>query len=268
MSAARVSAAQQPAGPASGVRPRLVVYDVVDLPALVETLRELYPQHHVLAASEWPMATMVDDSAIPVWYIRQTGAELLTQSGALIRNLAYPLAMSNRWYVVAFAAARSALAPGEIDLKSPQRLDLEDLWRLLTHDAAAELHFSELADLATQTPLTPIEERLASALMRAGIAAQPQVRFGPYIVDFLVGSNGKRFAVEADGAAFHDAVRDGARDAQLKSQMGLAKVVRFTGSQIYRDADACAQYVAALLSDSLSSRHGSSTPRRQTLDTS
>jgi hypothetical protein len=87
----------------------------------------------------------------------------------------------------------------------------------------------------------------------------PQVNFDPYCVDFLVGSLCIRkteqgisrlenwIAVECDGHEFHDktkkqAQRDKARDRFLVS--AGVKVMRFTGSEIWRDPTRCALEVA------------------------
>lgn len=81
----------------------------------------------------------------------------------------------------------------------------------------------------------------------------PQVTFGPYRVDFLIGSlwsepdeTDKRenwIVVECDGHEFHDktkeqAQRDKARDRFLVAS-GV-KVMRFTGAEIWRDPTRCA----------------------------
>lgn len=85
----------------------------------------------------------------------------------------------------------------------------------------------------------------------------PQVTFEPYRVDFLLGRIWRRpgeddapreqtehwIAVECDGHEFHDktkeqAQRDKARDRFLVT--AGVKVMRFTGSEIWRDPTACA----------------------------
>jgi hypothetical protein len=61
-----------------------------------------------------------------------------------------------------------------------------------------------------------------------------------------------RLLVEADGAAFHNAVADAARDARLLEQGW--PTVRFTGSQINRDAHACADQALAKLDELVEKR--------------
>lgn len=79
----------------------------------------------------------------------------------------------------------------------------------------------------------------------------PHVRIGRYTVDFLflyLGPGGRfdGIVVECDGHEFHDrtpqqAARDKSRDRDL--QVAGYKVLRFTGSEIWKDAFACADTV-------------------------
>jgi hypothetical protein len=56
-----------------------------------------------------------------------------------------------------------------------------------------------------------------------------------------------RLLVEADGAAFHNAVNDAARDARLAEEGW--PTIRFTGSQINREPAACADKALAKLDE-------------------
>lgn len=78
----------------------------------------------------------------------------------------------------------------------------------------------------------------------------PQYKIGPYRVDFFVGMDGFRFAIECDGHNFHErtkeqAKRDRSRDRDLQ-YFGYV-VLRFTGSEIWENPDAvvqsCFEYV-------------------------
>lgn len=89
-----------------------------------------------------------------------------------------------------------------------------------------------------------------------GTGIFPQAQVGKYRADFLVVS---KFAcsptvhhvvVECDGHDFHEktkeqAARDKARDRDMAT-LGC-HVLRFTGSEIYRDADRCAAQVSEFL---------------------
>lgn len=78
---------------------------------------------------------------------------------------------------------------------------------------------------------------------------EPQYQIGDYRADFLLGSKHgatdlrKCIVIECDGHDFHDktkeqAARDKARDRALSASVG--RVLRFTGSEIYRDPAKCA----------------------------
>lgn len=95
-----------------------------------------------------------------------------------------------------------------------------------------------------------------------GIIA-PQITIGQWRVDFLAGVVFSGFrgqaeapscllAIECDGHDFHErtkeqAARDRARDRQIQA-LGIG-VFRFTGSQIYRDPQGCANEVAAYFNE-------------------
>jgi very-short-patch-repair endonuclease len=96
------------------------------------------------------------------------------------------------------------------------------------------------------------------------VSVVPQHQVGPYRVDFCVQAdispkwvpNGRvvKLAIECDGHAFHEktkdqAARDKTRDRFLV-QHGY-RVLRFTGSEIWKDAQACAEQVEAVLSDAV-----------------
>lgn len=101
-------------------------------------------------------------------------------------------------------------------------------------------------------------EGLSTTNLAPQIFIQPQVQIGEFRVDFLCGWNigDRRFTsviVECDGHEFHErtkeqAARDKSRDRVLAE--GAARVLRFTGSEIYKDPCACAAEVLQIL-DSL-----------------
>ena len=108
-------------------------------------------------------------------------------------------------------------------------------------------------------PLTPIEERLLTALRARGL--RPMVQFGvdPFRVDFAFPD--RRLAIEADGRDWHDAIRDDQRDRALQARGW--QVLHLSGSDIHRDPAGCTTTVLTLyemlpaqlnLSDSLERR--------------
>jgi ATP-dependent DNA helicase Rep len=94
-------------------------------------------------------------------------------------------------------------------------------------------------------PMTPIEALMFRALRDLGLAPLAQYGVGPYRADLAFPQ--QRLLVECDGRDWHDAERDRRRDAHLDSR-GWS-VVRFSGSRITRESNACAAEVSSLLSD-------------------
>lgn len=84
----------------------------------------------------------------------------------------------------------------------------------------------------------PIHARAMHALPEewpacSPIIIVPQVDIGRYRVDFMVHlRNGLRFAVECDGAEFHDCAADSLRDLSLYRRNNL-RLMRVTGAEIF-----------------------------------
>jgi very-short-patch-repair endonuclease len=95
---------------------------------------------------------------------------------------------------------------------------------------------------------SPIEAVLLEALERmplpAGVEIKRQIQIGRYRVDFLMGrrlANGQAdclAVIECDGRKYHEIENDYARDRFLQTHG--AAVLRFTGSEIQRNAAGCA----------------------------
>jgi DNA helicase-2/ATP-dependent DNA helicase PcrA len=88
-------------------------------------------------------------------------------------------------------------------------------------------------------PLTPIEALLFDALRALGLAPVSQYGIAKYRADFAL--TDVRLVVECDGRPWHDPERDRRRDEALR-RVGW-EVIHFTGSEITRDAAACAAQV-------------------------
>lgn len=82
----------------------------------------------------------------------------------------------------------------------------------------------------------------------------PQHPFGAYRADFLIGFYGPKnwslkqsaIVVECDGHQWHESTKEQAqRDRQRERELNqhVAKVIRFTGSEIYQDPFACADEI-------------------------
>lgn len=113
-------------------------------------------------------------------------------------------------------------------------------------------HHNESLDdfLPHQTTHSELGERLFA--IRECVAICPQVTIGPYRVDFAIAGRRGRFGdqiqsciVECDGHNFHSSALQRAFDKQRQDYLeGLGiPVVRFTGSQIFREPNECAMRV-------------------------
>lgn len=98
---------------------------------------------------------------------------------------------------------------------------------------------------------SPIEQQMLRALLQYGVPLKitPQLRVGDYRIDLAVEHGGRRVAVECDGHEFHQtkvAAAHDARRGRVLSRMGWL-VQRFTGQEIYQNAQACASEVVDAL---------------------
>lgn len=122
-------------------------------------------------------------------------------------------------------------------------------------------------DEAMRRCQSPIERRLLSALLdegswelhgggwrdvygRASLLVQHRAPAGghQYVLDFAVIGEAWRIAVECDGHEFHERTKEQARHDRSRDRTLAAAgwtVLRFTGSEIHRDAVACAREVMA-----------------------
>lgn len=113
-------------------------------------------------------------------------------------------------------------------------LRIEMSWETDIHWHGGDFKFGQDAD----TPIPSTDVYVQAAL-------------GPYRVDLLldvhVGEHRKTLVIECDGHDFHErtkeqARRDRSRDRWM-TERGIT-LLRFTGSEIWRDALACAQQIA------------------------
>ena len=136
-------------------------------------------------------------------------------------------------------AVSSEAEPWELDVAGV--VARVDLAFLLEQHCIARARFSDSGALY----LTPIEARLARALSEAQVRHDVQVQIGDHRVDFLIDG---RLAVECDGAAYHDPESDRSRDRALAA-MGV-RVLRLSGSEIYRNVAGCITQISNALAGS------------------
>lgn len=94
---------------------------------------------------------------------------------------------------------------------------------------------------------TPIETMFREAAVGRIAELEPQQWIGPYRVDFLV--RGKRLVIELDGHEFHKTKEQRTRDASRQRYLQSVgyEVVRFTGTEIFKNAALCVGQTLALL---------------------
>jgi DNA helicase-2/ATP-dependent DNA helicase PcrA len=237
------------------LRPRLLVYEAPDGDALLEPLSRLFPSMRpaLQGRFEVPVGGF-EAGVLPVWHLKGGWLPRLPdRSAALLRGLVYPLVADDEIpFVLSCGFPERELAPRSLLLDQMHFLDLEDIHSLLV-TTGVHCTFAELPVLSARTPLTPIEVTLLAAMREAGIEPRLQASIGQYVVDFLVETTNGGLAIEADGRAYHQPVRDAERDDHLRLR-GI-DVVRFSGSEIHRDAAACARRVKVLLNGDTSSRN-------------
>lgn len=93
---------------------------------------------------------------------------------------------------------------------------------------------------------TPIEKLFKEQCENNQIEFQSQVHIDKYFVDFVLNYNGKKAIVECDGRDYHNPNLDKERDKAI-AKYGLP-IFRFTGSELFHDANACLEVVLKELS--------------------
>ena len=116
------------------------------------------------------------------------------------------------------------------------------VYRRMQQEAAARPESVRVQTPAGEVWMSPIEVALYEAMCREGLSPFPQFYIQGYYVDFAFPDVG--VAVEADGAAYHEGLRqqhDRKRDWILRRAGWTVK--RFHGTTIYHRADNCAYVI-------------------------
>ena len=95
---------------------------------------------------------------------------------------------------------------------------------------------------------SPIEQSFWQAgYPRFGEELVPQYQIGSYRVDFAIPS--KMIAIELDGHDYHKTKTQRTNDAQRERFLERQgwRVIRFTGTEVYRDIDKCFQELTAFI---------------------
>ncbi|MDW7673939.1 MAG: DUF559 domain-containing protein [Bacillota bacterium] len=93
--------------------------------------------------------------------------------------------------------------------------------------------------------MTPIEKRMYYALKKAGYDPIPQYPIRGYRLDFAIFKNGIKLDVECDGKDFHSSPAQKKHDRKRTQVLNRAgwNVIRFSGSQIYRNVHKCVESI-------------------------
>src|SRR5436190_18457815 len=116
------------------------------------------------------------------------------------------------------------------------------VYRRMQREAAARPESLRVQTPSGEVWMSPIEVALYEAMRREGLSPFPQFYIQGYYVDFAFPDVG--VAVEADGAAYHEGLRqqhDRKRDWILRRAGSTVK--RFHGTTIYHRADNCAYVI-------------------------
>jgi len=228
--------------------PRLAIFDAPDRPQLLTSLADVLPGSRFEVHESW-VSDPGDSDAVGVWHWALPAEVLASQASKILREFVHPLIARGVPYVVAFGFPQSMLTRTSLAAPSVAGLDLEDVAALLLDDALAT-SYGMLDQLHTRTAFTPIERLLFDSLGQTGLSVEPQVRIGPYVVDFLIDGETGRLAVEADGHAYHTFAADRRRDEALLS-LGVDHVLHLTGSEIFSDASGCADRVREIVASGI-----------------
>ncbi|MCB0879402.1 MAG: UvrD-helicase domain-containing protein, partial [Thermoleophilia bacterium] len=226
----------------SGIRRRVVVYNAPSASDLLEAAAAWFPEV-ALATSAPSKSMLAAQDVVPVFWLPED-----RDDRTILHEIVFLLVPGFDAYVVGTRNTRQHFKPAPIELAAFSRLDREDIRAVLRRDSL-EANYDSVDLLGSELTLTPIERLLSDAMTDAGIEFTPQVQIGPFIADFVIRQGNRRLVVEADGKDFHDADRDAQRDESLTRHHGVERVLRFTGSQIWRDADACVRAIENVLDE-------------------
>lgn len=96
---------------------------------------------------------------------------------------------------------------------------------------------------------SPIETRMFKALKERGLNPICQKHVGYYRIDLVIKAKGVKIAIECDGRDYHfspEQIKHDRKKDEFMQRRGWI-VLRFTGSQIHRNASKCVDRVEEVL---------------------
>ena len=123
-------------------------------------------------------------------------------------------------------------------------------WASQYADKLGELLYPNRKIFDEAVNITPIENRLKEALDRRGIMYSFHHPIGPYVLDFYFEINGRCLNVECDGREYHSSNHSIEHDRIRNDAMATRDiyVLRFNGSDIWKNAEACVDTIESALS--------------------
>lgn len=107
--------------------------------------------------------------------------------------------------------------------------------------------YKQAAEESNDKCESPIEKMFWKAVQDIKLDLQPQVEVGKYRVDF--GNLARKIGVEIDGHEYHKTKEQRTADAKRERDLRRLgwQIIRFTGSEVYRNATKCVREVADFL---------------------
>jgi DNA helicase II / ATP-dependent DNA helicase PcrA len=131
---------------------------------------------------------------------------------------------------------------GNVNEENINKACFIDFFSYLCESNVYVIDWNEDKDKIEDSIRTPIEKILLNELIKNDFKFKEQIKFDPYVVDFLIYKDQKKLIVEADGFEYHSAEKDLKRDIAIKEKYGV-ETLRFGGSRIYRDAQSCVEEI-------------------------
>lgn len=142
---------------------------------------------------------------------------------------------------------------GDQDYRGSEELERPLNCDTLARSAAIVLEVAQNGMELEPACESPIEVQLGAELKRTlpcTFELEPQYAFRRFRMDFAVVKDGRPcLFIECDGKAFHSTAAQKANDAakDIAAASSHIPLLRFTGSQIFRNAPGCARSVANML---------------------
>jgi very-short-patch-repair endonuclease len=123
-------------------------------------------------------------------------------------------------------------------------------WEAQASNELKEIVYTNFKIFDDSENITPIENRLKDELDARGLKYKFQYPVGRYVLDFYLEANGVCLNVECDGKEYHSSPAAIEHDRIRNNVMATngIYVLRFSGSEIWKDAVRCVDFIESALS--------------------